>query len=204
MKTRNEANINILRGVCLFVASPAVAIAVGVWLGSGIWSGILWGILGFIAALCGAVALGTSENRGTVTALDCVLPIIISIFCGIIFAPVHLFAANFFSSVTCIGSGLLFSLALIMFRSNRLDETPLWIVGMVFLYEILPINLPTDLDDVLCLGGQATTLFLKASIKGIASGALLKGKSIKAIDCIREMESPSAENTDAQQDTDEI
>ena len=193
---RNETNINVLRGVCLFVASPAVAIAIGIWLGSGIWTGILWGILGFIAALCGAVAIGTSEKRGTVTALDCILPIVISIFCGIIFAPVHLFEADFFSPVTCIGSGLLFSLALIMFRSNRLDETPLWIIGMGFLYEILPINLPTDLDDVLCLGGQATLLFLKASIKGVTSGALLKGKSIKMIDCVAEAESSVSESID--------
>lgn len=193
---RNKTNINVLRGVCLFVTSPAVAIAIGIWLGSGIWTGIIWGILGLIVALCGAVAIGTSEKRGTVTALDCILPIPISIFCGIIFAPVRLFVVDFFSPVTCIGSGLLFSLALIMFRSNRLDETPLWIIGMVFLYEILPINLPTPLDDVLCLGGQATLLFLKAPIKGVASGALLKGKPIKMIDCVAEAESSSSESID--------
>lgn len=171
-KNRPTANMGIVRGVCLFVCSPSLAIALGIWVGynHGWGWGVLWGVIGLIVLIVQAIKTGTSMTVCEVTVWDCILPVIISIVCGITFAPVHLFAANFFSAFTCIGAGIFFSIALIMFRVGALEPWALYLSMATFLYEALPINLPTDLDDFLCFGGTGVSLIVGRIKRQVAMG----------------------------------
>ena len=182
---RPTANIALMRGICLFVCSPSLAIALGIWVGynHGWGWGVLWGIVGLGALIAYAVKIGVSGKESEVTAMDCVLPFFVSIVCGITFAPVHLFAANFFSAFTCIGAGALFSVALIMFRFGKLETWALYLLMATFLYEALPINLPTDLDDFLCFGGSGVGLVVGRVKRRVAMGIgkHVGGRAFKAL-----------------------
>ena len=169
---RPTANIGLVRGICLFVCSPSLAIAFGIWVGynHGWGWGVLSGLIGLVLLIVYSIKMATSGSAYEITAWDCVLPLIVSIVCGITFAPVHLFAANFFSAFTCIGAGLFFSIALIMFRVGALEPWALYLVMATFLYEALPINLPTDFDDFLCFGGSGVSLVVGRIKRKIAVG----------------------------------
>jgi len=169
---RPTANMGLVRGICLFVCTPSLAIALGIWVGYSCgWGwGVLWGLIALILLIVHSIKMATSGDAHEVTAWDCILPVIVGIVCGITFAPVHLFAANFFSAFTCIGAGVFFSIALIMFRVGALETWALYMVMASFLYEALPINLPTDLDDFLCFGGSGVGLVVGRIKKNIAVG----------------------------------
>ena len=168
---RPTANMGVIRGICLFVCSPSLAIALGIWVGynHGWGWGVLWGLVGLITFICYAIKMGTRGDSSEVTVLDCILPAIVGIVCGITFAPVHLFAANFFSAFTCIGAGLCFSIALIMFKVGALESWALYLIMATFLYEALPINLPTDIDDFLCFGGSGMSLVIGRVKRNVAT-----------------------------------
>ncbi len=136
LNSRPTANLALIRGICLFVCSPSLAIALGIWVGCnhGWGWGVLWGVVGLFTLIVSAIKMGFSGGESEVTATDCILPILVSIICGITFAPVHLFAANFFSVFTCIGSGALFSIALIMFKFGKLESWALYLLMATFLY----------------------------------------------------------------------
>jgi hypothetical protein len=102
-------------------------------------------------------ALATAKR---VTLLDCVLPLAISVMAGVVFAPVSLFAGNLFSIGTCIGSGVFLSLSLFLHKGNQISGWYVVFPAVTFCYEILPIDLPTDIDNVIALGGSATCSFL--------------------------------------------
>ena len=170
VNNRPVANMGIVRGVSLFVCSPSLALAFGIFVGynHGWGWGVIWGLVALIMLVVYAIKMGTSLSFGEVTVWDCILPVVVSIICGITFAPVHLFAANFFSAFTCIGAGIFFSIALIMYRVGALESWALYLAMATFLYEALPINLPTDLDDFLCFGGSGAGLILGRIKKKIA------------------------------------
>ena len=182
---RPVANMGVVRGICLFVCSPSLALALGIFVGynHGWGWGVLWGLVAMVMLVVYAIKMGTSLSLGEVTVWDCILPVVVSIICGITFAPVHLFAANFFSAVTCIGAGIFFSIALIMYRVGALESWALYLSMATFLYEALPINLPTDLDDFLCFGGSGAGLILGRIKKKIAVGIgkYVGGKAFEAL-----------------------
>lgn len=182
---RPMANMGTIRGICLFVCSPSLALAFGIFVGCGHgWRwGVLWGFVALIMLVVYAIKIGTTLSSSEVTAWDCILPVIVSIVCGITFAPVHLFAANFFSAFTCIGAGIFFSIALIMFRVGALEPWALYLAMATFLYEALPINLPTDLDDFLSFGGTGVGLILGRIKRKVAAsiGAYVGQRAFAAL-----------------------
>ncbi len=207
---RPAANMGLIRGVCLFVCSPSLAIVLGVWVGynHGWGWGVLWGFVGLIMLIVQAIKLGTSLSLGEVTVWDCILPVIISIVCGITFAPVHFFAANFFSAFTCIGAGIFFSIALIMYRVGALEPWALYLSMASFLYEALPINLPTDLDDFLCFGGTGVSLIVGRIKRKIATGIgkyvgqrAFKALNLESDDFFLEDKSENPEDSTAMHDS---
>ncbi len=142
-----------LRGCCSMVFVPIVAIAAGILSGQhwGVCAGILVGV-GALFATAQAISKFIVGQTKSLTVVDCLLPTFISIICGILFAPIALFAANFFSFATCIYSGILLTVALFAYRSGKIESAG-WLVMpfLTFAYEILPIDLPTDLDNFLSL-----------------------------------------------------
>jgi len=100
------------------------------------------------------------SKGGKLTVMDCITPTILSIIAGILFAPIKLFAASIFSPFTCIGGGILFSAALMLYKNGRMKGWALILPALTFVYELLPIELPTDLDNFLALGGASASMWI--------------------------------------------
>ncbi len=172
-----------LRGCCSMVFVPIVAIAAGILAGQhwGICAGILIGVASlFITA--NAISAFISKQTKSLTAVDCLLPTFISIVCGVLFAPIALFAANLFSFATCIFSGVILTVALFAYRSGRIESAG-WLVMpfLTFAYEILPIDLPTDLDNFLGLG-VSTVVDVVALSNGQKSFKKIEDAASKLLD----------------------
>ena len=147
--------VGCLRGTIAGSASLMCSIAGGI--GVGIQSGAGFGILtgmGLFFVLMG-FSVYLMNNAKNLTVVDCVLPLPIGAMSALLFAPVSLFAGSVFSAVTCLGASLLLSIMLLMYRAKKIYGVMLVVPFLVFIYELLPIELPTDLDNVLCLGGSA-------------------------------------------------
>lgn len=146
--------VGCLRGTIAGSASLMCSIAGGIGIGiqSGIGLGILTGMGLFFVLMGFSVYLMNNAKNLTVT--DCILPIPIGVMSAFLFAPVSLFAGSIFSAATCLGASLLLSIMLLMYRAKKIHGGMLVIPFLVFIYELLPIELPTDLDNLLCLGGS--------------------------------------------------
>jgi hypothetical protein len=144
--------VGCLRGVILFPVGLLLSILIGIASGQsfGILRGIIIVIVIFI--ICNAIILFIINKSKTLTIVDCVLPFIISIIAAFIFAPTALFAGNLLSIGTCIFSGVLLSLGLILYKLDKINGAFLILPMLTFIYEILPIDLPSDLDNIIALG----------------------------------------------------
>ena len=156
-----------IRGCSLFFIIPVLSLASGIIVGQryGVLLGIVAGLLmiGFSYWAGGRLI---DRSKSGLTSLDCFLPLGISLVSGIVFSPVGLFAGNLFSPATCIFSGILLTLGLWAYKTGRIPSGG-WLVlpFLTFLYEILPVDLPSDLDNVLGLSA-ATVIEVVALFKG--------------------------------------
>lgn len=143
-----------MRSCCSMFFVPIFSLVGGIATGQhcGVWTGIFSGMIMLVLFFWIAAKLINSTYEG-LTITDCLLPIIISIVSGIVFFPISIFAGNLFSPATCIISGALLTVALFGYRSGKIDSAG-WLIlpCLTFIYEILPIDLPTDLDNFLGLG----------------------------------------------------
>lgn len=149
-----------LRSVVLFPVGTILSVLVGLALGQSV--GTLWGIvIGIVVFLLLTGFVVFIVNRSsTLTIVDCVLPFVISIVAAFAFAPFALLTADVFSIPTCIFSGVLLSVGLILYRAGKLPGAYLVIPMLTFVYEILPISLPSDLDDFIALGADTANMIV--------------------------------------------
>lgn len=148
---------SILIGSLSCVAALAAGLAAGISSGDlslGIGAGFGTALLGFIIAF---LALRRAPRH--LTAADCFLPIPASVLSGVLFAPIQLADSSIFSTATCVGAGVLLSTALAMYRSGTIRRGYILIPLIVFIYEMLPIEFPTDIDNLLSLGGSLMSVF---------------------------------------------
>ena len=190
-----ERGIQIAKGIrscstMFFV--PVIGIATGVGVGQSLgWClGILSGIAAFLLSSYGLKCL---INR-TVTGLsisDCLLPIIVSLVCAVVFLPAKWISANLFGSAECIISGVILSIMLLAYRGGRIVN-PWWLVPsfLTFFYEILPINLPTDMDDILALSASGILSLFAVVVNGDKSLPLIN--SLIKRNRQKQLESPDA------------
>ena len=130
------------------------------------------------------------NNSKTLTIVDCVLPIVISLIAAFMFSPIALISGNLFSIGTCIFSGVLLSVGLVLYKLDKLQGTFLILPMLTFAYELLPIDLPTDLDNI--LGLSVSTL-------NLVTGGILRQKLVSRNN--RELESQvTSEQTDQSSD----
>lgn len=155
----NLRGIEIAKGIrgcssCLMI--PVVAICTGIGIGqkAGVWWGILGGVVACVAFSSIMSYLISKATKG-LSVMDCLMPFCISIVCGIAFAPISIFAGSLFSFATCIYSGVLLSLVLFLYMNGHIGWGYLVLPFLTFAYEILPIELPTDLDNILALSGTS-------------------------------------------------
>jgi len=154
----SNAGVGCLRGAVL--ALPMLVVLPG-----AVWYefSFLWGLLSFVAGIIVLVIIMNSAKNLTVA--DVALPLILSIISAIIFFPVGLLAGNLFSIVTCILAGLMLSVGLGLYKAGRIYSWCLVIPTICFIYEILPIDLPTDIDNIIGLGANGVNIFIANIIK---------------------------------------
>lgn len=172
MKNNHGCEIaGAIRGCSMSLFVPVIAICIGIVAGQrmGVCVGILTGIGGLFGGVWGLRRLIQMSKSG-LSLVDCFIPLIFSIVFGVIFMSIQLFAGSFFSAATCIFSGALMTVGLICYRCGRIGN-PWYLlpIALTYFYELLPIELPTDLDNILSLGGSTV-----AYIYGLKSGHLVK------------------------------
>lgn len=165
----NKYPSGVLRGTLVFLAGSILSILIGIASGQSI--GALWGvIIGIIVfIICVAVTVVIVNKSKTLTIVDCVLPIVISLIAAFMFSPVALISGNFFSIGTCIFSGVLLSVGLVLYKSDKIQGAFLILPMLTFAYELLPIDLPTDLDNILALS---------LSTLNLVTGGILRQKLV--------------------------
>ncbi len=93
--------------------------------------------------------------------VDVFLPIPISVVWSIVLLPLSL-GSNIFTAPACIGSAIIFTISMWMLKNKRMSTY--WVIfpSMVFLYEMLPINIPGPFDDYFAFGGTAVLLLMQS------------------------------------------
>ncbi len=156
--------IGALRFIALFIFSCGGAFAATMFFRHehGWAYGIGGGFLAFLLLIVMSIFISAraGESREDISGVDLVLPILLSVFAGIVFFPIGAVFGNLFSVFTCIGSGLLLSGSLLAYKHDHLHGAFLTLPYLTFFYEILPVDFPTDLDNVIGFGGSAVSLLI--------------------------------------------
>lgn len=150
-----------IRGCSAILCMPVIVIATGFAVGQRMgWA------LGCLAAV-GSLMVGMSlivlmlrVGKSGLSVLDCFAPFVLSLFAAVAFAPISLFAGNLFSVATCTMAGLLMTLSLFVYRTGKCGPGFLIMPFLTFVYEMLPIDLPTDIDNFLALSGSGLSNWL--------------------------------------------
>lgn len=122
------------------------------WAVSDIRTGLLAGAIVFTLFFLAAVV--NLFFVRTYSYTDAALPPVFAALWSLALAPFS-FGASMFSAPAFIGSGLL--LGACMFLAKRYVTGFKWLIlpGLVFLYEMLPVNIPGPVDDAFALSGAA-------------------------------------------------
>lgn len=181
-RATNDYPIGCLRGVILFLGGLVLSIVIGIASSQSV--GALWGtVIGIVTLMVFIVVISFVINRSkNLTIVDCALPFIISIIAAIAFGPISLFSGNLFSIATCIFSGVLMSVGLILYKFGKIHGAFLVLPMLTFIYEILPIDLPSDLDNILAL--SVSTLDL---VVGRYSYQTKQTKQVKQPDVVKQI-----------------
>jgi hypothetical protein len=150
-----------LRGCCTILAVPILAVCSGVCISAvaGILVGIFGGIIsGFVLAVIMNIAINKTATGLTVA--DCFIPLVLSIVFGCLFLPISFISASIFFAITCIHSGVLMTLTLFAYKSKKIGSGLLVMPLCVWMYELLPLELPSDLDNILALSGNTINYFV--------------------------------------------
>jgi hypothetical protein len=94
---------------------------------------------------------------------DALLPPVFSVLWSLALAPFS-FGASLFSAPAFIAAGTLLGACMAMAKYYGTGLKWLWFPAVVFLYEMLPLNIPGQFDDIFALagsGGYTLSLLLK-------------------------------------------
>lgn len=142
-----------------FLAFPfsALAFLIG-WAARDLRSGLLAGAVAFTCFFI-AAAVNLFFVK-TWSYLDTALPAVFAVLWSLALAPFS-FGASLFSAPAFIGAGLL--LGACMALAKRYKTGIKWLVmpALVFLYEMLPINIPGPVDDTFALTGSAGVILIQ-------------------------------------------
>ena len=150
-EVKSNGAIGCLRATMSMIIALMFTVAIGIaaYKSFGGWQMIV----GIIISLCSLiVSIPIANSNKPISVFDCTLPFVISIIAAIVFWPVSLFAGSVFSFATCIGAGIFLSMGLFLYRGGKISGAFLIIPALTFVYEVLPIELPTDIDNFLALG----------------------------------------------------
>jgi len=141
------------KSLLLAVLSVPVSVALGiaVWIGSNWKAGIVTCCCTF--ALCLVIATLMAFFMRRFTRFDVFLPLVFSVVWSSILAPFSL-STDLFTAPAAIGSGLLLTLCL--WKTYHEDGDRKWLIFpiLVYVYEMLPVNIPGPFDDYFALSGD--------------------------------------------------
>ena len=130
-----------------------LCVAVAVWVKFGFFYAVFAAILFFIISAFFVVRF--AENVKKLSVFDCLLPIFVGLLSSIFFTPIALAAnGSFFSFVTCMGASIFLSMMMFLYRAGKVGVGFLVLPFLVFIYEILPFEFPTELDNLFAFGGN--------------------------------------------------
>jgi hypothetical protein len=150
--------------VLMLVAGPlALVLGILFWAVRDWRAGVIAACCTFAACLVAATLLVFFRPRFTL--FDVFLPVGFSVIWSVFLIPFS-FGADLFTAPAAIGSGLILSLCLWkVYHDGGQNRKWLILPILVYLYEMLPINLPGPFDDYFALSGDvvAAILFQLAS-----------------------------------------
>ena len=92
--------------------------------------------------------------------LDAALPLVFSVLWSLALAPFS-FGASLFSAPAFIGAALLLGSCMALAKRYQTWVKWLFFPAFVFLYEMLPINIPGPVDDTFALSGSAGVIIIQ-------------------------------------------
>lgn len=146
--------VGCLRGTIAACVSIMLTLFGGISVGikAGWFAGMMSAVVLFLVLI--GVSIYLMNTAKQLTVLDCILPLPIGAISAVLFTPVGFMSASLFSAATCLGASFFLTMMLFLYRAKKIHGGFLILPFLVFLYEILPVELPTDLDNLLCLGGN--------------------------------------------------
>jgi len=165
------------RSIVILISSCILGLLAGgiTWANSTFLMGL--NVLAAVFGLGFVIAVGLLFFIKKFSLVDVFLPIPVSVVWCVMMLPFHL-SSGLFTAATAIGSGLILSLCLWMYRAGNMSK--FWIIFpmIVFLYEMLPIAIPGPFDDAFAFGGSFVSLLLGSVVFRIKeNNDLLKDKS---------------------------
>lgn len=150
----------MLRSLAIsFLAFPfsALAFLIG-WAARDLRAGLLAGAVIFTCFFVAAVV--NLFFVKSYSYLDAALPAVFAALWSLALAPFS-FGVSLFSAPAFIGAGLL--LGACMALAKRYQTGIKWLImpALVFLYEMLPINIPGPVDDTFALAGSVGVIVLQ-------------------------------------------
>jgi len=148
------------KSLLLVVVSAPLSVALGLafWVAQGWKAGLLACFSTFAVCLVAATLMAFLTRR--LTLLDVFLPLIFSVVWSAILAPFSL-GSDLFTAPAAIGAGLLLTLCLWnTYHENGASRRWLILPILVYIYEMLPVNIPGPFDDYFALSGDLACVIL--------------------------------------------
>jgi hypothetical protein len=148
------------KSLLVVVVSAPLSIAVGLafWAAQSWKAGLVACFSTFAACLVAATLLAFFTRR--LTLVDVFLPLIFSVLWSLILMPFSL-GSDLFTAPAAIGSGMLLTWCLWRVYHEG-GEGRKWLIFpiLVYVYEMLPINIPGPFDDYFALSGDLACVLL--------------------------------------------
>ncbi|HEX4030344.1 MAG TPA: hypothetical protein VHX20_08255 [Terracidiphilus sp.] len=144
--------------LALVAAPVSIALGIAVWAGANWKAGLIACCCTFAAGLILATLMAFFTRRFTL--FDVFLPVIFSVLWSLVLMPFSL-GSDLFTAPAAIGSGLLLTLCLWKAYHEE-GRSRRWLIFpiLVYIYEMLPINLPGPFDDYFALTGDVVSFIL--------------------------------------------
>ena len=152
----------------IVMALPMSAVVLIIfWAATSHWkTGVVAGAATLGTCLIGATLLMCLTKRFSL--FDVFLPLIFSVIWSAILTLFSL-GAEVFTAPTAIGSGFILTLCLWrVYHSNGAGRSWLIFPTLVYLYEMLPVNIPGPFDDMFAFGGDIVAAILLYTVAPVA------------------------------------
>jgi hypothetical protein len=143
----------------VIVSAPlSIALGLAVWVAESWKAGLITCFCTF--AVCLVIATLMAFFTRQFTLFDVFLPVVFSVIWSLILIPFSL-GSDLFTAPAAIGSGLLLTLCLWKAHHEE-GESRKWLIFpiIVYIYEMLPINIPGPFDDYFALTGDVACFIL--------------------------------------------